>query len=103
MKNTKKPTRGRPSNVKRIIMTNAVQLANKTNHEMVTFLLEKTPIRESMKGTDENILRRNLYVSVRMARNEAIKAGKKVSFKGRKVNGEVKTKWLHRPKAVVTQ
>ena len=97
--NKKETKLGRPSRVKAMIKTHSVQFGQKTNHEMVSFLLEKTPIREVMKSGDEATLRRNLYVSVRNVREQGIKVGKKLEFKGRKVGDLLKKKWLRGKKA----
>lgn len=103
VKTEKKAGRGRPSNVKKIILQNSIHMQNKTDKELVSYLLEKTPIRSFMKEADDNIISRNLYVSVRTARKESLAKGKKVAFKGRKVGTELKMKWLHSPKKKIAE
>ena len=94
-KTVKKPGRGRPNHVKKIVLQNSIQFGSRTDKEMVIFLLEKTPIKSFMKPATDEILRRNLYVSVRKARAESLAKGKKVEFKGRLKDGKIVKKWLH--------
>ncbi len=91
----KKAGRGRPSNVKKEILRNSLHFQNRTDKEMVTLLLEKTDIRSKMKPASDEIIQRNLYVSVRKAREESVAKGKKVEFRGRVKDGKLVKKWLH--------
>ena len=92
-----KKGRGRPNHVKKIVLQNSIHFAAKTDKEMVIMLLDKTPIKTFMKPASDEILQRNLYVSVRKARAESLAAGKKVEFRGRNVAGVKKTRWIHSP------
>lgn len=93
-----KKGRGRPSQVKREIFKHSLQFQNKDDKTMVLFLLEKTDIRSKMKPASDEIVKRNLYVSVRNARAESLAAGKKVEYKGKMVGNVKKFKWIHQPK-----
>ena len=90
-----KQGRGRPSQVKKLIFANSLQFQNKDDKSMVLYLLEKTDIRSKMKPASDEIVKRNLYVSVRNARAESLAKNKKVEFKGKMVNGQLKKKWIH--------
>ena len=92
--------RGRPNQVKALITKHSLQFQNKDDKSMVIYLLEKTDIRSKMKPASDEIVKRNLYVSVRNARAESLAQNKKVEFKGKVIGGVLKKKWIHnQPKA----
>lgn len=104
-KAVKKAGRGRPSTISPIVKKHIVQLRNKTPNEFVEMIFPEA--QAVMKGgiTDDakvvKAQRVTLYQTVLREQKKALEQGKKVSFQGRKVNGEVKTKWIHKAKATV--
>lgn len=91
MKTKNKP--GRTPVIKKIILSNCVQMQNRNDVGMVEFLMEKTPVRKFMAGGengDLNKQKKSLYIQCYTERRKLLKEGKKVEFKG--------GKWFHNKK-----
>ncbi len=94
-----KKTRGRPSTIAPIINRNIVHLQHKTPKEFVERIFaEAQPLMKGGVTTDPVIVKAQrtcLYQTVLKEHKKALAKGKKVAFKGRKVDGVIKTKWIH--------
>jgi len=92
MNNTVK--RGRPSKIKKIILSQARFFGNKSDTQMVEHLIQNTNVLETMKKTTPEKMKKSLYMSVYQVRGQSLAQGKKVAYKGKVINGEVKTKYI---------
>ncbi len=104
-KAVKKAGRGRPPVLAPIITKHIVQLRTKTPNEFVEMIFPTAqPLMKGGVTDDPKIVKAQrtcLYQTVLREQRKAVALGKKVAFQGRKVNGEVKTRWIHKAKPVV--
>ena len=95
-----KPTenRGRKSIILPTLKKNVLAFLTNTDMELAVKFLPL--VQEKMKGglsTDPTIIKKqitSLHMGIYKFRQKGIAEGKKIAFKGRKVNGVVRTKWL---------
>ena len=91
-------TRGRKPILTPFLKKNILLFPNKTDAEIVTHIFKTVqPFLKNGVSSDPEIVKKqvtSLNMGVYKFRQKGIAEGKKIAFKGRKVNGELRTKWL---------
>lgn len=94
----KKETRGRKSIILPTLKKNILLFQNHTDMEITEKLLPQLqPLMKGGVNNDPETLKKqknSLHMGVYKFRQKEIAEGKKIAFRGRKINGVLRTKWL---------
>ena len=102
MSKTKTAVIGRPQTVRPEIRKHSLLFISRTPKELVQIILPK--VQAKMRGgvtDDPQIIKRqsaSLYQQIIQFKKQAKEDNKKIDFRGRMVNGQLKKAWLHSPK-----